>query len=131
MEKYSLHMAKIMKFKISHNGGFLCLVCQMCQIFDIWHLEHLLWMLSLTLTIIVFLFNYCHSFFFSLSNWAHTKFFLPVNRSSLLACPSSRSSKNFSQSVLKKDKLHNLIKGENVETETQRSKRQPKHTRSN
>ena len=53
-------------------------------------------------------------YFFSLSNWAHTQFFLPANRSSLLACPSSGGSKNFSQSVLKKDKLHNIIKREMI-----------------
>ena len=43
---------------------------------------HTTFLNSPTLTIIVFLFNYCLSIF--LSYWAHSKFFLPPNRSSLL-----------------------------------------------
>ena len=35
MEQYYLHVTKIIRFGISHKGGFLCLVCQMCQIFVI------------------------------------------------------------------------------------------------
>ena len=30
--RYCSHVTKIMRFGISHKGGFLCLVCQMCQI---------------------------------------------------------------------------------------------------